>query len=38
MLRRLAISLLRPDGHTNLAASRHHARDPQRILKLLQTA
>lgn len=35
----LAISLLRLDGHTNIAAAnRHHARDPQRTLKLLQTA
>ena len=37
-LRRLAISLLRLDGQTNIAADRHHARDPQRTLKLLQTA
>jgi predicted transposase YbfD/YdcC len=38
-LRSLAISLLRLDGHTNIAAAnRHHARDPQRTLKLLQTA
>jgi predicted transposase YbfD/YdcC len=30
-LRSLAISLLRLDGHTNIAAAnRHHARDPQR--------
>jgi predicted transposase YbfD/YdcC len=37
-LRSLAISLLRLDGHTNIAAAnRHHARDPQRTLKLLQT-
>ena len=36
-LRSLAISLLRLDGHTNIAsANRHHARDPQRTLKLLQ--
>jgi predicted transposase YbfD/YdcC len=36
---RLAISLLRLDGHANIAAAnRHHARDPQRTLKLLQTA
>jgi hypothetical protein len=36
---RLAISLLRLDGHINIAAAnRHHARDPQRTLKLLQTA
>ena len=35
----LAISLLRLDGHSNIAAAnRHHARDPQRTLKLLQTA
>ena len=38
-LRSLAISLLRLDGHDNIAAAnRHHARDPQRTLKLLQTA
>ena len=38
-LRSLAISLLRLDGHDNIAAaSRHHLRDPQRTLKLLQTA
>jgi predicted transposase YbfD/YdcC len=38
-LRSLAISLLRLDGHSNIAAAnRHHARDPQRTLKLLQTA
>jgi predicted transposase YbfD/YdcC len=38
-LRSLAISLLRPDGHANIAAAnRHHARDPQRTLKLLQSA
>ena len=38
-LRNLAISLLRIDGHSNVAtANRHHARDPQRTLKLLQTA
>ena len=37
-LRSLAISLLRLDGHANIAAAnRHHARDPQRTLKLLQT-
>jgi len=36
---RLAVSLLRLDGHANIAAAnRHHARDPQRTLKLLQTA
>ena len=38
-LRGLAISLLHLDGHANIAAAnRHHARDPQRTLKLLQTA
>jgi predicted transposase YbfD/YdcC len=38
-LRSLAISLLRQDGHHNIAAAnRHHARDPQRTLKLLQSA
>jgi predicted transposase YbfD/YdcC len=38
-LRSLAISLLRLDGHPNIAAAnRHHARDPQRTLQLLQTA
>src|SRR5271169_4381714 len=38
-LRSLAISLLHLDGHDNIAAAnRHHARDPQRTLKLLQTA
>jgi len=38
-LRSLAISLLRLDGRTNIAAAnRHHARDPQRTLKLLQAA
>jgi predicted transposase YbfD/YdcC len=38
-LRSLAISLLRLEDHGNIAAaSRHHARDPQRTLKLLQTA
>ena len=38
-LRSLAISLLRIDGHANIAAAnRHHARDPQRTLHLLQTA
>jgi predicted transposase YbfD/YdcC len=36
-LRRLAISILRLDGHANIAAAnRHHARDPERTLKLLQ--
>src|SRR2546429_579018 len=35
-LRSLAISLLRLDGQANIAAaSRHHAGDPQRTLKLL---
>ena len=35
----LAISILRLDGHTNIAAAnRHYARDPQRGLHLLQTA
>ena len=38
-LRSLAISILRLDGHSNIAAAnRHHARDPQRTLQLLQTA
>jgi hypothetical protein len=38
-LRCMAISLLRLHGHTNIAAAnRHHTRDPQRTLKLLQTA
>jgi predicted transposase YbfD/YdcC len=38
-LRSLAISILRLDGHANIAAAnRHHARDPQRTLKLLQAA
>ena len=38
-LRSLAISLLRLDGHANIAAAnRHHARDPHRTLKLLQAA
>ncbi len=38
-LRSLAISLLRLDGHANIAAAnRHHARDPQRTLKLIQSA
>jgi predicted transposase YbfD/YdcC len=36
-LRSLAISLLRLDGHPNIAAAnRHHAREPERTLKLLQ--
>lgn len=38
-LRSLAISLLRLAGHHNIAAAnRHHARDPQRTVTLLQTA
>ena len=38
-LRSLAISLLRLNGHGNIAAAnRHHLRDPQRTLKLLQAA
>jgi predicted transposase YbfD/YdcC len=38
-LRSLAISILRLDGHTNIAAAnRHHARDPKRTLNLLQAA
>src|SRR5712664_3314567 len=38
-LRSLAVSLLRLGGHDNIAAAnRHHARDPQRTLKLLQSA
>jgi len=38
-MRSLAISILRLDGHANIAAAnRHHARDPQRTLKLLQAA
>ena len=38
-LRSLAISLLRLDGQDNIAAAnRHHLRDPQRTLKLLQAA
>ena len=38
-LRSLAISLLRLDGHGNIAAAnRHHLRDPQRGLQLLQAA
>jgi predicted transposase YbfD/YdcC len=38
-LRSLAISILRLDGHANIAAAnRHHARDPQRTLRLLQSA
>jgi predicted transposase YbfD/YdcC len=38
-LRSLAISILRLDGQTNIAAAnRHHARHTQRTLKLLQAA
>ena len=38
-LRSLAISLLRLDGHDNIAAAnRRHLRDPQRTLTLLQAA
>jgi predicted transposase YbfD/YdcC len=38
-LRSLAISQPRLDGHVNTAAAnRHHARDPQRTLELLQAA
>jgi predicted transposase YbfD/YdcC len=38
-IRSLAVSLLRLDGHDNIAAAnRHHARDPQRTLKLLQAS
>ena len=38
-MRTLAISLLRLDGQANIAAAnRHHARDPQRTLRLLQAA
>jgi predicted transposase YbfD/YdcC len=38
-LRGLAISILRLNGHNNIAAAnRHHARDPQRTITLLQTA
>ena len=38
-LRSLAISLLRLDGQASIAAAnRHHARGPQRTVKLLQTA
>ncbi|MFE9601385.1 ISAs1 family transposase [Streptomyces hokutonensis] len=37
-LRSLAISLLRLDGQANIStADRHHARDLERTLKLLQT-
>jgi len=37
-LRGLAITLLRLDGRASIAAANRHARDPQRTLKLLQTA
>ena len=38
-LRSLTISILRLDGNSNIAAAnRHHARDPQRTLRLIQTA
>jgi hypothetical protein len=38
-LRSLAISVPRLDGRAGIAAAtRHHARDPQRTLKLPQTA
>ena len=38
-LRSLAISLLRLDGHASIAAAnRHHARNPQRTLQLLQSS
>jgi hypothetical protein len=38
-MRSLAISILRLDVHASIAAAnRHHARDPQRTLQLLQTA
>jgi len=38
-LRSQAISLLRLGGQASIAAAdRRHARDPQRTLKLLQTA
>jgi hypothetical protein len=38
-LRSLAIGLLRLDGHASIAAAnRHHARNPQRTLQLLQTS
>ena len=37
-LRSLAISLLRLDGHINIAAAnRYHARDPQRTLTRIST-
>jgi hypothetical protein len=38
-LRSLTITLLRLHDQASIAAAnRHHARDPQRTLKLLQTA
>jgi hypothetical protein len=38
-MRSLAISVLRLNGHSNIAAAnRHRARDPQRALKLLEAA
>jgi hypothetical protein len=38
-LRSQAIGIPRLDGHKNIAAAnRHHARYPQRTLKLLQAA
>jgi hypothetical protein len=37
-IRSLAVSILRMDGYANIAANRHHARDPRRTLKLLQAA
>jgi predicted transposase YbfD/YdcC len=38
-LRGVAISLLRLDGETNIAAAnRHHARDPQRTITLLKAS
>jgi hypothetical protein len=38
-LRNLAISLLRLDGHANIAAAnRHHARDPRHTHTPLQSA
>jgi hypothetical protein len=38
-LRSLAISIVRLDGHANIAAAnRYHARGPECTLRLLQTA
>lgn len=38
-LRSTAISLLRLDGHHNIAAAnRHHARDPHRTITLLKAS